>query len=246
MPEVTEQQKINNSRLRDYTPIVAGQKYGEVTALRELPRDCPHVKWLCRCSCGKEVVKRAAQMRTRYVSCGCWNKVWGREIGKKRTTHAHTLGHTATPEYDAWLGMKYRCTNHSYEGWHNYGGRGIKVFEGWLNDFQAFYDHIGPRPSNKHSIDRINNDGNYEPGNVRWATLAEQQRNLRKNVWITIKGETKCLSDWAKQYGLQPIRITRRIKELGWTAEQAVTTPTKTTWNRGRKPSNDKRTAENK
>src|SRR5262245_21492050 len=92
-----------------------------------------------------------------------------------------------TPEYRAWANMKTRCYAPSYRGYHNYGGRGIQVADEWRN-FEAFYAHVGPRPSAQHSIDRIDNGGNYEPGNVRWATRNEQQGNKRrKHLTIAVR-----------------------------------------------------------
>lgn len=82
-----------------------------------------------------------------------------------------------TPEYRTWTHMKVRCYNKNYESFSNYGGRGIKVCDEWLNDFVAFFNHVGKKPSPQHTLDRIDNDGNYEPGNVRWATKSEQQMN---------------------------------------------------------------------
>ena len=85
-----------------------------------------------------------------------------------------------SPEYKAWSSMKTRCGNPNNNRWKYYGGRGISVCNEWVNNFSAFFDHIGPRPSPVHSIDRINNDGDYEPGNVKWSTPSEQARNRRK------------------------------------------------------------------
>lgn len=99
-----------------------------------------------------------------------------------------------SPEYKAWDCMKQRCYSKSYRGNKNYRGRGIKVCDEWLHDFQAFYDYIGPRPSELHSLDRIDNNGNYEPGNVRWATLHQQHSNTRANKEIV--GVTKSSYGW--------------------------------------------------
>src|SRR5262249_60827665 len=97
-----------------------------------------------------------------------------------------------TPEYRAWANMKTRCYAPSYRGYHNYGGRGIRVCDEWRNSFEAFYAHVGPRPSAQHSIDRIDNGGDYEPRNVRWATRHEQQKKKRRkqpNISVFCKND---------------------------------------------------------
>jgi hypothetical protein len=108
--------------------------------------------------------------------------------------------------------MVGRCTNPKTPHFHNYGGRGISVCDEWINNFSAFFAHVGHRPSSLHSIDRKDNNGNYEPGNVRWATQAEQQRNLRKNINITVGGETKCAREWSRQFGVDHKIIISRFR----------------------------------
>lgn len=137
------------------------------------------------------------------------------------TTH----GMRNTPEYRVWVAMKQRCTNQNLKGWHRYGGRGIKVYAEWLNDFPAFFAYVGKKPSPKHSLDRFpNNDGNYEPGNVRWATSKEQQNNRSSNTWITVGERTLNITQWAEAIGTTPGAICERIWR-GYTPEDAVTTP---------------------
>lgn len=134
-------------------------------------------------------------------------------------------GMRGTPEYSAWIGMKQRCNNDKLKTWSRYGGRGISVFPGWLNDFAAFYAHIGPRTSRRHSLDRFpNNDGNYEPGNVRWATMKEQQNNRSSNVLITAGEKSKNMGQWAEHLGTTVGAIWERIWR-GYTPEAAVSTP---------------------
>jgi hypothetical protein len=117
--------------------------------------------------------------------------------------------------------MKERCTNTAFK---NYGGRGISVCQRWADSFEVFISDMGPRPSPKHSIDRIDNDGNYEPGNCRWATNLEQARNRRTNRVITLDGESLCLVDWAKRTGVDHRTISERLRK-GWDERRAVLTP---------------------
>lgn len=126
-------------------------------------------------------------------------------------TNWRALHPIRTPEYDAWSTMKYRCNCATSASYRNYGGRGIRVCDEWNRSFKAFLRDVGPRPSKEHSIDRINNSGNYEPGNVRWATKAEQGRNRRTNVMVTYGGITLCIKDWSKITGLHRTTIGKRL-----------------------------------
>lgn len=113
--------------------------------------------------------------------------------------------------------MTQRCTNPKTREYGHYGGRGITIDE-TFKSFEGFYAYMGPKPSPSHSIDRINNNGNYEPGNVRWATKKEQGRNTRVNRLITHNGETKCVAEWAEIVGVPPLRIGKRLLR-GWPVE---------------------------
>lgn len=121
-----------------------------------------------------------------------------------------------------------RCTNGSQDSFAQYGARGIGVSAAWTGEggFERFLDHIGPIPSDQHQLDRIDGASGYEPGNVRWATSNEQQRNKSTNHRITVNGETLCLVEWANRLGVGHTTILRRI-ERGWSEEDAVTTPVK-------------------
>ena len=143
------------------------------------------------------------------VSCGC---VSG--------THRRSK----SPEFDAWHHMIQRCYNPNNRGYKNYGGRGIAVDESWRNSFVAFYRDLGPRPSNLYSIDRIDNNGNYAPGNCRWATEHDQKRNRRDNRHLTVGGETLIIADWAARSGISVGTILARLKR-GWSDAEAVTHP---------------------
>lgn len=120
-----------------------------------------------------------------------------------------------------------RCTLPLNDNYENYGARGIHICDEWVRDFQAFYDYVSQLPKfdmDGMSLDRIDTDGNYEPGNMRWATMKEQQRNRRNNHLITYQGKTQCCQAWADELGIGRSTIQYRLKK-GWTVEAALTTP---------------------
>jgi hypothetical protein len=125
-----------------------------------------------------------------------------------------------TPEYKTWRAMLTRCRNPRNPYFADYGGRGIVVCERW-KEFGNFLADMGPRPLGA-SIDRIDNDGNYEPGNCRWATVREQQRNRRSNVWVEINGVRKIAEDWAIELGINARRFRERMRRGGMSPEEAL------------------------
>jgi hypothetical protein len=134
-----------------------------------------------------------------------------------------THGLTKSAEYGIWSAMKRRCYNTHCQDYPSYGGRGIKVCEAWLK-FENFYADMGPRPSSAHSIDRLDNNGDYEPGNCRWSTPIAQARNTRRNVRLTFNGKTQTISEWAYELGFSQRTLQTRLKR-GWPIEAALTTP---------------------
>jgi hypothetical protein len=139
----------------------------------------PSLRWVCRCDCGREAIRDGRSLRHGHQpSCGC-RKITA--LRERFITHGCTRGPNGqlTPEYQAWRGMKTRCLNPNHHKFPGYGGRGIRICDEWLADFAAFLRHIGPRPSPEMSVDRIDVNGHYEPGNVRWATPAQQRANRR-------------------------------------------------------------------
>lgn len=168
-----------------------GRTFGRLTVVELGPMSKPTpkgrqlYKWVCRCSCGGTATVSADNLRSGQTqSCGCLALEAKSKVGLSNATHGHSRHDgSGTPEYRAWLAMRQRCTNPKNQRWKNYGGRGIQVCDLWMNSFEAFLAHVGQRPSPEHSVDRYpNNDGNYEPGNVRWATAAQQAAN-RRSRW---------------------------------------------------------------
>lgn len=128
-----------------------------------------------------------------------------------------------TRAYHTWLQIKDRCLNPRNAAWRNYGGRGIHVSERWKNSFSAFYEDMGDPPVG-HSIDRINNDGDYCKENCRWATQIQQANNTRQNRIIVFRGRRRTLAQWCREFGIPCYIVTDRLSR-GWTTEDAFTTP---------------------
>lgn len=152
---------------------MTGKRFGRLVAVSYAARPPKRGQWVCQCDCGKTVKADTSHLNKGMTrSCGCLRDELA---GSHRRTH----GATNTPEYACWNHLKQRCTNPRNPAFAYYGGRGISVCDRWLQSFQHFLEDIGKRPHPNLTLDRIDNDGNYEPGNVRWATYAEQFNNQR-------------------------------------------------------------------
>lgn len=195
---------------------IVGQEFGRWRVISRVPnrpgrRDAI---WRCRCACGQERDIPAFTLRGgNSQSCGCL-----RDEVTKRTHTTH--GQHMDSIYKVWTAIIQRCTNEKCLAYPNYGGRGIKISLEFRNSFETFRDYIGPRPSLDHSIDRIDNSGHYEKGNIRWATRVEQNRNKRTNRVISFQGKTLCLADWAKILDVGNGTLRYRIEH--WSLERAL------------------------
>jgi hypothetical protein len=197
--------------------LLVGQKFGRWVVQEAAPTQGHGRRWVCRCECGRvNTVRQIDLQRGMSRSCGCLRD----EKSAQRARH----GMSTSPEYYVWNAARERCFNLNDKRFPLYGGRGITMCAEWRADFAAFIRDMGPRPSPKHTIDRIDNDGHYEPGNCRWVLNAVQQRNRRDLRWVTFRGETRILSDWAAHLGVPKWILFGRVR-LGWTVERMLTEP---------------------
>lgn len=196
-----------------------GLKFGRLTIVSFASRRGRFVT--CQCDCGNETtIRKSSLTGGTTTSCGCFQ----RERAAARVfRHGHAHKHNKT--YHAWRGMKKRCLLESNENYKNYGGRGIKVCRRWIDSFESFLADMGEAPDGM-SIDRIDNDGDYEPGNCRWATTKEQANNRRTNVWLSHDGKTLTVKQWSERIGIKTTTLERRIQH-GWSAQKAIETPVK-------------------
>lgn len=195
---------------------IIGKKFGHLLILRDVSRRKGHRYVLYRCDCGteKEVLWNNIRRGT-SKSCGCM---------KNPNRLASQQGLPRIPEMFIWYAMLRRCEDPKDKAFVNYGSRGIKVCPRWQNSFYAFYGDVGPRPDPKYTIDRINNSGDYEPGNVRWVTREHQNQNKRTNRYITHNSETLTISAWARRRHISRNVLRWRLKH-NWSVKEAIETP---------------------
>lgn len=198
---------------------LVGSRFGRLVVSDRAPnksaRDT-NARWNCICDCGNETIAYGQDLRRgKQRSCGCYD-------AEQKLKH----GMSAQPEYRAWLAMLDRCGNQQNKAWKNYGGRGISVCDRWKS-FESFFADMGKRPSAKHSIDRIKNEGNYEPSNCHWATNREQLNNRRGNRHIEWQGKTKTIAEWAVFLGIKDNVLRQRLDDYGWPVNRAFTEPVK-------------------
>lgn len=199
---------------------LVGDRFGRLTVmgfdgLHTPPSGGKKTKWICLCDCGSRVSVFGSSLTTGNTSsCGCAS----RESTAKRN-QSHGMSRTRT--YRIWQAMLNRCRNPNMAMYPRYGGRGIRVCSRW-ESFENFYADMGECPKGM-SIDRINNDANYEPGNCRWANRRIQSRNKSSNRIISYGGRRLCLTDWAKSLSMDQASLAERIEK--WGVARALTTP---------------------
>lgn len=220
--------------------VKTGEKYNRLTALEFLGTSKNYQKeWLWKCECGNECRAMAGTVRAGNTkSCGCLNV-------QNKIKH----GHYGTLTYTSWLAMKARCYRSNHVHYSKYGGRGIVVCDRWRNSFEAFLEDMGERPTVQHTIDRIDSNGSYEPGNCRWATKKEQAQNRKSNVFVTLNGEVITASDCKTILGISDYKLSYWLRK-GLTPDEISKLPRRVPWspntvvhcivNRGEEPNFDK------
>lgn len=178
-------------------------------------RKRPH--WVCKCDCGNMHIASASNLQQGGVrSCGCLSK-----DGTRKGNYSHGLHGTAI--FNTWKNMMSRCYDTSDASYIRYGGRGISVCREW-HDIKKFVADVGHRPRSDLTLDRVNNDGNYELTNVRWATQLQQSNNRRSNRFHTFDGETRTQAEWCRIYNINQPTLCQRLRR-GWTFARAITEP---------------------
>lgn len=202
--------------------IAIGSRFGHLRVTSSEYRKGNKTFVPCVCDCGSIYDARKYEMlRGLIVSCGCHRRA---SIRARSTKHGSAPRGALAPEYRIWAGMRKRCNDEQCKAYPSYGGRGIKVCSRW-DDFSAFLSDMGRLPSPDHSIDRIDNNKGYEPGNCRWATRLQQVNNRRVTLMVEFRGRKQSISDWARESGVQYWSLRNRIINLGWPIEKAILEP---------------------
>ena len=209
-------------RPRSYGDLT-GRTFFRLTVIRPVTVN-RRTKWECECSCGNtKIVDGLDLINGGVKGCGCWHK----DAMAERSKKAKTYGYTHHRLYACYYRMRRRCENPADKSYKRYGGRGIKVCDEWKNDIMAFINW-GLENGYKEglSIDRIDNDGDYSPGNCRWADAMQQSNNRRTNRYVTYNGETHTYAEWSRITGIKQLTIRHRIENSGWSIEDALTVST--------------------
>lgn len=192
---------------------LTGLRFDRLIVISEAKKIAPKkTRWNCLCDCGnyKEVDARHL-ISCKIRSCGCFRS---ENSSKANLTHGFTTNYNQPPEYRAWRAMKTRCYSKNNKDYKNWGGRGIKVCDRWLNSFEFFLEDMGERPTKSHSLDRYPNiNGDYEPSNCRWATTKQQSRGTRKNKWYEYNGVKMILADWAAYFNVNSSTLHEHLSK---------------------------------
>jgi hypothetical protein len=195
---------------------LAGQRFGLLNVISQSKHIGRRIAWLCRCDCGTELIVAANNLSSGHTrSCGCVRK----GVNKRH-------GMSETAEYRSWCKMKARCYDRNDKRYQNYGGRGIAVCSRWRNSFENFFEDMGPRPEG-YSLERIDNDGIYEPSNCIWVPIENQSRNRSTVRWIEFKGKRMSIADWSREMDIGFATLRFRL-DHGWPVHLALTTPAQT------------------
>jgi len=198
-----------------------GQNFGRLIVIKQIDiSKNGHSRWLCECNCGsKKIILSDSLKSGRTKSCGCLS----REKTKQRFIKH---GHKGSKTYESWQHMNQRCNNPNNQNYSYYGDRGITVCKQWRK-FENFLKDMGKRPSNKHSLDRINNNDGYYKENCQWATKQQQNQNKCNNIYETYRKKTQLLTEWAKEYNIPYHTLWDRLYKLHWSIEKALITSIK-------------------
>ena len=202
--------------------IKSGERFSRLTIIMEVEPKNNHRHFLCLCDCGNQKVIDIAKLRNGHTkSCGCLSIESTVQRSVKHKLYSHPL-------YRVWNSMKQRCSNSNVKSFYRYGGRGITVCEAWKDNFKNFYDWAMENGYEEGlSLDRINNDADYEPSNCRWVTIERQSNNRSNNRYISYEGKTMTLAEWGRETGINTIVIAKRLKR-GWNVAKTLTTPLQT------------------
>lgn len=198
---------------------ISGKKFHRLTAIEVAgSKKGEGVLWLCNCDCGNQTTVTLKSLKNGNTkSCGCLSS----EVIILRNKASAKHGMTSSSTWVSWMLMGQRCRNSNHKSYKNYGGRGIKICERW-ETFENFLADMGERPENM-TLERLNSNGDYEPGNCKWATMKEQGNNRRSNFNITYQGKTQTISQWAEEIGISSKALRFRLNSENWTLKEAMT-----------------------
>ena len=199
---------------------LTGRKFGRLTAITRVENKGRRIQYRWRCDCGNEIVAMSEHVKSGHTqSCGC---IWIENCRKHG--HGHDQNGQQTRTYKAWVNMRSRVSGRYEQYDDSYADRGITVCDRWQNSFENFLADMGECPAGKTLDRHPDNAGNYEPTNCRWATPAQQNRNMRRNKMVSFRGETMCLLDACHLAGMHPATIQYRLN-AGWSVADALSTP---------------------